>query len=75
MSPKLPVITHKQLIRALMKGGFIIDRQRGSHISMFHPQRKVPITVTYHNKDIKKGLLKSILNDAGLTVKELIDLL
>ena len=75
MSPKLPVIKPKQLILALKRGGFIIDRQKGSHISMIHPERKIAVTVSYHNKDIKKGLLRSILRDADLTVEEFIELL
>ena len=75
MSQKLPVIKPKQLIRALQKAGFIIDRQKGSHISMVHPERNIAVTVSYHNKDLKKGLLKNILKDAGLTVEQLKELL
>lgn len=76
MSPKLPVIASKQLLRALQRAGFIIDRQEGSHISLIHPDHpELTVTVPYHKKDIKKGTLKHILNQAGLTTKQLIELL
>jgi predicted RNA binding protein YcfA (HicA-like mRNA interferase family) len=76
MSPKLPVITSQQLLRALKRAGFVIDRQTGSHVSLIHPDLPVlTVTVPYHKKDLKKATLKKILNQAGLTVEQLIDLL
>ena len=76
MSPKLPVITPKKLIRALSRGGFIFQHQSGSHRYYIHPDRSTKVvTVPYHNKDLKKGTLKSILRQADLTVEELTELL
>jgi predicted RNA binding protein YcfA (HicA-like mRNA interferase family) len=76
MSPKLPVIKSKLLLRALKRGGFIIDRQEGSHISLIHPEHpELTVTVPYHNKDLKKGTLHRLLEQAGLTVQQLKDLL
>ncbi|MHC4532007.1 MAG: type II toxin-antitoxin system HicA family toxin [Planctomycetota bacterium] len=76
MSPKLPVITPTKLIRALKRAGFVFDHQTGSHRFYTHPDRPTKIvTVPYHNKDLKKGTLKSILRQAELTIEELLDLL
>ncbi len=76
MSPKLPVITPKKLIRALLRGGFIFQHQTGSHRFYIHPNRPTKVvTVPYHNKDLKKGTLKSVLRQADLTVEELTELL
>jgi predicted RNA binding protein YcfA (HicA-like mRNA interferase family) len=76
MSPKLPVLNSRQLIRALKKGGFAIDRQEGSHISLIHPDHpELTVTVPYHNRDLKKGTLHHILEQAGMTVQQLWDLL
>ena len=73
MSPKLPTITPKKLIRALEKAGFVFKRQTGSHRFYIHPDRPTKIvTVPYHNKDLKKGTFKSILRQADLTVEELL---
>jgi len=76
MPPPLPTITPKKIIRALQQGGFVFKRQTGSHRSYIHPDRpgKV-VTIAYHNKDLKKGTLKSILRQAELSVEEFIKLL
>lgn len=76
MPPKLPVITPKKLIRALRKAGFVFLHQTGSHRYYYHPDRpKKIVTVPFHNKDLKKGTLKSILRQAEMTVEELVSYL
>lgn len=67
---KLPVISSKEVIKALAKIGYYIDHQKGSHISLAHPIHKT-ITIPKH-KVIKKGLLKKILRDANLSNEDLI---
>jgi predicted RNA binding protein YcfA (HicA-like mRNA interferase family) len=72
MSPKLPVLSGDDLIKALGKFGYIEARQKGSHVRLRHPtdpQRK-PLTVPRH-KALKPGLLHRILRDADVTVEEL----
>jgi predicted RNA binding protein YcfA (HicA-like mRNA interferase family) len=76
MSPKLPVVSGDQLIRALAKFGYVRVRQKGSHVRLRHatdPQR-VPVTVPLHN-EIAFGTLRRILRDAALTVEQLISAL
>ncbi|MBC8204071.1 type II toxin-antitoxin system HicA family toxin [bacterium] len=76
MSPKLPVVTSRQLIRALKKAGFVIHRQKGSHIHMKHEEPPmIVISVPYHNVDIKKGTLRRILKDAKLSVNQFRELI
>jgi predicted RNA binding protein YcfA (HicA-like mRNA interferase family) len=76
MSPKLPVLSGDDLIKALKKFGYEPVRQAGSHIRLRHsaePQRH-PLTVPRH-KTLKFGLLRRILRDARISVEELIDAL
>jgi predicted RNA binding protein YcfA (HicA-like mRNA interferase family) len=76
MSPKLPSVSGRQLIRALERIGYHIVRQRGNHIRLrdeTEPEH-LPVTVPNH-KTVKPGLLRKILRDANLSVDELIDLL
>lgn len=76
MSPKLPVITSKQLVQALRKAGFVIDHQTGSHLSLSHPDSPTRFAVIpMYNKDLRKGTLKSILRQSGMTIEQLIELL
>jgi len=76
MSPKLPVVSSLDLIKALQKIGYKVVRQKGSHIRLRNyndPQRK-PITVPNH-KELKPGLLRNILNSAELSVEKFTKLL
>jgi predicted RNA binding protein YcfA (HicA-like mRNA interferase family) len=73
--PPLPAVTPSQVVKALEKLGFYQRRQHGSHLVMvrdgFHGRPVVPM----HNGDIKKGTLRSIIRQAGITVEEFVALL
>ncbi len=73
--PKLPTLTPKRLIRALKKTGFTLARTSGSHYVFFHPQTKAVVIVPYHNRDLPKGTLLEILDQAGISREELRKLL
>jgi predicted RNA binding protein YcfA (HicA-like mRNA interferase family) len=76
MSPRLPRITAVDLIRALERDGWAYVRQRGSHRFLAHADRPGLVVVPMHaGKTIKLGLLKRILDDAGLTPEDLEKLL
>ena len=70
---KLPVISGKKLIKVLLKAGYHIRDQKGSHIHLRHPIRD-PLTIPAH-RTIARGTLRAILKDAGLTIKEFLKLL
>src|ERR1700676_207674 len=60
MSPKLPVLSGDDLIKALRKFGYEVVRQDGSHVRLRHssdPLRQ-PLTVPRH-KTLKPGLAPS----------------
>ncbi len=73
MSPKLPVISGEDLVRALQKFGYEIARQKGSHVRLRNKAepRRLPVTVPLH-KELAPGTLKSILRDAGISAEELL---
>jgi predicted RNA binding protein YcfA (HicA-like mRNA interferase family) len=71
---KLPLIPGRECIRALQRGGFVIDRQRGSHITLIRDDPFASVTVPNH-KELKRGMLRGIIKDAGLTVDEFVELL
>jgi predicted RNA binding protein YcfA (HicA-like mRNA interferase family) len=71
---KLPVVSGTDCIKVLEKIGFVVDRQRGSHITLVRQEPKTQLTVPNH-KTIAKGTLRTIVRDAGLTVDEFVNLL
>jgi predicted RNA binding protein YcfA (HicA-like mRNA interferase family) len=76
MGHPLPVVRPKEVIRALERAGFFIHHTTGSHRILKHPDRPASrITVPYHNRDLKRKTLASILKQSGLSVDEFIDLL
>lgn len=72
MTPKMPVISGEELIRALGKFGYESVRQKGSHVRLRHPSdpQKQPLTVPLHD-EIAFGTLRRILRDAGISVEQL----
>ncbi len=77
MNGGLPVINARQAIRALERGGFIVDRISGSHhLLVFPGDPSRRVTVPFHGaRTLKPGTLRSMIRQAGLTVVEFRDLL
>lgn len=76
MSERLPSLKPREVIRALERAGFDVVRTSGSHCRLIHrtdPARKV--TVPLHNVDLKRGTLRAIIAQSGLTVDQFITLL
>ncbi len=73
--PRLPAGKPVDVIRALQRAGFVLDHSTGSHQFFRHPDRAGIVTVPFHRKDLKRGTLKSILEQAGLSTEEFIQLL
>lgn len=69
---KLPLLSWREVIKALGKVGFIVERQRGSHIILVKDDRVVPVP---RHDQIKRGLLLEIVAEAGLTRDEFLRLL
>ena len=75
MSKRLPAVTPREVIRALEKTGWKVHRQKGSHVSMHKEGIPNLVVVPLHTKDLPKGTLHGILEDAGLTIEEFLELL
>ena len=73
--PKLPALTAKTVIKILEKSGFVLKRISGSHYVFVHPETKKRVIVPYHNKEVAKGTLLQILEDAGISRRDLEELL
>ena len=71
----LPVLSGREVIRALRKIGYKRDRQKGSHIVMRlteYPYRRI---VVPDHREVAKGTLRAIIRKVGLSVEEFIELL
>jgi len=68
---RIPSLGYEKIIRALQRDGWVIIRQRGSHIRLHkHIGREVlKITVPAHSP-VKRSTLAHILKQARLTQEE-----
>ncbi len=68
---RLPALDYPDIVRAFRKCGFLVVRQRGSHIRLQKStlEGAIKLTVPAH-KPVKRGTLRQLINDAGLTVEE-----
>jgi predicted RNA binding protein YcfA (HicA-like mRNA interferase family) len=74
--PPLPRITGRDVVRALGKLGWVVVVQKGSHAQLKRPDGGGRVTVPLHTGEtLGPGLLRSILNQAGITADELRDVL
>lgn len=71
MTPRLPAVTAKEVVRVATRVGFVFDRQKGSHAVYYRERDKARITVSIHaGKTLKPKTLAGIIEDMGLTVEE-----
>ena len=73
---KVPNANYPQVINALRRDGWVVIRQKGSHIRL---QKRLPneilkITIPAHHP-IKRSTLSHILKQAHLPVEKFIELL
>jgi len=73
---KVPSLSYIKVIKALQKDGWIIIRQKGSHIRIQkrYKEETLKITVPVHIP-IKRSTLSHIIKQARITLKEFLKLL
>ncbi|MEK7368192.1 MAG: type II toxin-antitoxin system HicA family toxin [Planctomycetota bacterium] len=77
MKKDLPVLKPKEVLKALLRAGFYVHHQTGSHIQLRHSSKtKLRVTIPRHDRfDLPRPVLRSILRQAELTVEEFLKLL
>ena len=74
--PSLPSVKGREVLGALLKGGFYLHHQKGSHARLFHQDRlELRVTLPVHTKDLPERTLRRILKQADLTEEEFLTLL
>ena len=72
---KLPVVSGRDAVRALERGEYRLDHQRGSHLILRHekpPHRRLSVP---DHRELAKGTLRAIIRQSGLTVDAFVALL
>jgi predicted RNA binding protein YcfA (HicA-like mRNA interferase family) len=68
---KVPSLPYDQVIRALQRDGWVVVRQKGSHVRIqkHTPAETLKLTIPAH-RPIKRSTLSHSLKQAKLTVEE-----
>lgn len=73
---KLPRLSGIEIIKILSKKGFMIARQKGSHIILIKESEDAKRAVVVPNhEEVDKGTLLEIIRQAGLTRDEFLELI
>lgn len=67
---RLPTLTPSKIVAALKRAGFVEHHQKGSHLYLWHDSKACMTSVPMHTKDLKRSLMKEILEQAKLSEEE-----
>jgi predicted RNA binding protein YcfA (HicA-like mRNA interferase family) len=70
---KLPVLKPREVCRLLEARGFVMVRQRGSHMQFRHADGRATTVPNHSGRDISPILLRQIARDIGITAEELLN--
>jgi len=70
---RLPVISGDNFVKVMRKVGYVWDHTEGSHMILLYPSG-YRLSVPRH-RELSRGLLRSLIQDAGLSREEFIKLL
>lgn len=66
--PRLPVLSGRDVVRGLDRLGFQQIGQRDSHLKL---RRGSATVIVPNHREVRRGTLASILQQAGITIDEL----
>ena len=72
---RLPALTGREVVKALGKIGYELDRQHGSHMILRHPDPPYRRLVVPDHKEVRRGTLRAIIRQAGLSVSEFLEII
>ena len=72
---RLPSVTPREVMAALLKAGFVERKGRGSHRAFRHPQTRRIVTVSVHSEALKRGTLAAIIRQSGISRDNFLELL
>ena len=69
--PQPPTMSGREAVRTFEKFGWLVARQKASHIIMTQPGEIASLSIPDH-KEVAKGALRGLIRNAGLTIDQFI---
>ena len=70
----LPVVSGRDVVRAFQADGWVMVRQRGSHMILVKEGHIATLSVPDH-REVAKGTLRSLIRSSGMSVEQFAQLL
>ena len=64
---RFPALEGKEVVEVLKGFGFLVDRQRGSHVFLKHADGRMTVVPVHAGEVVGPGLFTKILRDVKLT--------
>jgi len=71
----IPRLTGQEVVRALSRAGFVVLRQRGSHLFLKHADGRATVIPIHSGEVLGPGIISKILRDTKLSREEFLRLL
>lgn len=69
MTETLPLLSGRKVVQALVRLGWRVARQKGSHIILVKPGHIATLSVPDH-REVARGTLRSLLQRAGIAPED-----
>ena len=70
---RLPVVSFKMMEKVLLRLGFQVIRQEGSHVFYRHPDGRTTTVPNHPGRDLARPLIREILREIEMTPEEFRD--
>ena len=67
--PRLPLFKPRMVEKILLKNGFFVKRQTGSHRVYHNPETEKVVVVPFHSREVARGTLRNIVRQSNLPDK------
>lgn len=67
---RLPIVDFKTMEARLLNLGFVVVRQKGSHVFSRHPDGRTTTVPKHHGRDLPRPLIRESIREVELTVEE-----
>ncbi|WP_045220262.1 type II toxin-antitoxin system HicA family toxin [Desulfonatronum thioautotrophicum] len=65
-----------EVVKAFQGAGWTVVRQKGSHVALKKSGLEATLSIPVHKgRDVKRGTLRDLIKDAGMSVEEFISYL
>jgi predicted RNA binding protein YcfA (HicA-like mRNA interferase family) len=73
LTPPLPLVQARVVIKAVERKGFRLKNRRGSHCVYKHADGRRTTIVDHGSKLVDRSILKRVIADTGITLEDIAD--